>query len=85
MPMVLCDCHVHLASYEAQESYDVIRRAEGANVKTIITAGTTLETSRRCIELASSFTSVYAGVGIHPNRVRGFLKDSELEALERLA
>lgn len=85
MSMMLCDCHVHLASYKAQETYDVIRRAEAANVKTIITAGTTLETSQRCIDLAGSFTSLYAGVGIHPNRLRGFLQDRELEALERLA
>ncbi len=85
MTVMLCDCHVHLASYEAGEIGGVIRRAEDAKVTTIITAGTTLETSQRCIDLASAYAAVYAGVGIHPNRLRGFLQESDLESLERLA
>ncbi len=85
MALMLCDCHVHLASYDAREVSDVIRRANDAKVSTIITAGVTLETSQRCIDLAGAHASVYAGVGIHPMRVRGYLEDIDLEALLRLA
>lgn len=85
MAPMLCDCHVHLASYDAREVGGVIRRANDAKVTTIITAGTSLETSQQCINLACAHSSVYAGVGIHPNRVRGFLVDSDLEALLHLA
>ncbi|MBI4311219.1 MAG: TatD family hydrolase [Chloroflexi bacterium] len=83
--VTLCDCHVHLASYDADDISGVLQRAESAEVQTIITAGTTVDTSQRCIELAGAHSSVYAGVGVHPNRLRGFLKDTDLDALERLA
>lgn len=85
MTIELCDCHVHLASYEPAEAPDVIRRAKESSVKTIITAGTSLQSSQVCIYLAKTYPSVYAGVGIHPNRVRGYLQDADLEALDRLA
>lgn len=82
---MLCDCHVHFASYESHELPGVVQRASDARVDTIITAGTTLETSETCVTLAKSYGAVYAAIGVHPVRLRGFLDEQSLERLESLA
>lgn len=41
--------------------------AEAAGVKAILAVATNIETSRRCLELATKYPSVRASVGIHPN------------------
>lgn len=79
------DCHVHLASYHPQEIPDIVQRAVDAGVGFIITAGTTLESSRICVALAQSHASVYASVGIHPMQLRGPIEEETYEALRHLA
>jgi TatD DNase family protein len=82
---MLIDSHVHLASYDSQEVSEIVRRASGAKVEVIITASTTLESSRRSVELARIFPTVYAGIGIHPNRLRDPLPPDAYDALSELA
>lgn len=82
---MLTDCHVHLASYDPREVSEIVRRATDSDVGFIISAGTTLESSQRCMELAQHYFSVYAGVGIHPLRLRGPLGEDTYESLLRLA
>ncbi len=82
---MLTDCHVHMASYDPREIPGVVQRANDAGVELIITAGTTQETSEKCIELAETYTSVYASVGIHPNRLREPLGDEAYAALYAMA
>jgi len=68
--MLLIDTHCHLD--EEAFRYDVaevIRRAEDANLAALLTIGTTADSSRRAVELAAKFASVYAIVGIQPNYV----------------
>jgi len=63
------DSHAHLELFEDLD--DVLVRAKEVGVSKIITIGTTLETSRRAIQIAENFSDseleIYATCGIHPN------------------
>jgi TatD DNase family protein len=66
---MLIDTHAHLDFPDfANDLEDVLRRAEEAEVKRIITIGTSIESSERAIELAENHPSVYAAIGVHPSR-----------------
>jgi TatD DNase family protein len=67
---MLIDTHAHLDFPEfANDLEDVLRRAKEADVKRVITIGTSIESSRRAIELAENYPSVYAAIGVHPSQV----------------
>jgi len=67
---MLIDTHAHLDFPDfANDFEDVLRRAEQADVKRIITIGTSIQSSRRAIELAEKYPAVYAAVGVHPSHV----------------
>ena len=66
--MVLFDTHAHLDDKQFDgDRASMIERALAAGVQTMIAVGTTLESSRKCIQLATQFPSVHAAVGIQPN------------------
>jgi TatD DNase family protein len=82
--MMLIDTHAHLDFPEFAEDLDhVLLRAKQAGVERIITIGTTLQSSRRAIQLAERYPQIYASVGIHPNSASQERKDflSELEEM----
>ena len=64
----LIDTHCHLdeSSFE-NDLAEVVRAAEEAGVVSMLSIGTTRESSERAIKLAERFTSVFAAVGIQPN------------------
>jgi TatD DNase family protein len=65
---MLIDTHTHLHSAQFAEDLDnILRRAKEASVERIITVGTTLESSRKAIQLAERYPQIYVSVGIHPN------------------
>src|SRR3954468_11570505 len=65
---MLIDTHAHLDFPDfANDLEDVLRRAEEADVRRVITIGTSIESSRRAIELAERYSSVYAAIGVHPS------------------
>jgi TatD DNase family protein len=67
---MLIDTHAHLDFPDfANDLDDVIRRAEDADVRRIITIGTSIESSRRAIALTEKYPSVYAAIGVHPSHV----------------
>jgi TatD DNase family protein len=67
---MLIDTHTHLDFPDfANDLEDVLRRAEQADVKRVITIGTSIQSSRRAIELAEKYPNVYAAVGVHPGHV----------------
>ena len=72
---ILIDSHTHLDHFPPNELPDVIHRAQNANVGVIIIAGTTLQSSRRCVELATKYPLLYAGIGLHPMNLEGYLRD----------
>ena len=70
MNSLLVDTHAHLdmGAFDEDRS-ETIARALNAGVSTIITVGTSLESSEKAIELAEYYTGVYAAVGVHPHDV----------------
>jgi TatD DNase family protein len=63
----LVETHAHLDYPDfATDFDDVLRRANEAGVTRIITIGTSIERSRRAVELAEKYPSVYAVIGVHP-------------------
>src|SRR5216110_3536050 len=67
---MLIETHAHLDYPDfANDLEDVLRRAADAGVTRIITIGTSVESSRRAIDLAEKYPAVYAAIGIHPTYV----------------
>jgi TatD DNase family protein len=64
---MLIETHAHLDYPEfAADFDDVLQRANQAGVKRIITIGTSVESSRRALNLAEKYPSIYAAIGVHP-------------------
>jgi TatD DNase family protein len=64
---MLIETHAHLDYPDfAPDFAEVLRRATDAGVTRIITIGTSIESSRRAIELAEKHENVFAVIGVHP-------------------
>ena len=73
---MLVETHAHLDYPDfAPDFDDVLRRATEAGVTRIVTIGTSIESSRRAVELAEKYDNVYAVVGIHPTVDNGNVED----------
>ncbi len=69
--MRLYDSHTHLQSSRFDEDRpDVIARARGAGVTTMITCGSDLAKSGEALALAREYEGVWAAVGVHPHEAR---------------
>jgi TatD DNase family protein len=67
---MLIETHAHLDYPDfAPDFDDVLRRATEAGVTRIITIGTSVESSRRAVELAEKHSNVFAVIGVHPTYV----------------
>ena len=82
---MLIDCHAHLDSYADSEVSEILQRARDVRVGFVITAGTTLASSRRSVELSSRFPDVFSGVGIHPMDLLRPLDEATYDELRGLA
>lgn len=61
------DTHAHLDYPDyAQDLSDVIARSRSAGISKIVSIGTSLDSSRRAVQLAERFPNVYAVIGWHP-------------------
>lgn len=61
------DTHAHLDYPDyAQDLNDIVTRAQAAGISKIISIGTSLESSRRALQLAERFPNVFAAIGWHP-------------------
>lgn len=83
--LVLGDCHTHLDQYDAADMAEILERAKESRVTFAVCAGTTIESTRACIELAESYGPLYAGIGIHPMEARDPVTDRVYAELETLA
>src|SRR5881398_2632246 len=82
---MLIDTHAHLDFPDfANDFEDVLRHAEQADVKRIITIGTSIQSSRHAIELAERYASVYAAIGVHPSHAEE-AEDDVITPLRELA
>ncbi len=65
---MLIETHAHLDYPDFAPDFDeVLRRANEAGVTRIITIGTSVESSRRAIEIAEKHANVFAVIGVHPS------------------
>mgnify|MGYP001276514956 CR=1 FL=1 len=81
----LIDIHAHLDQYDSQEIPNILSRAQSAGIGLIVTAGTTVETSQTCVQLAHTNSMVYAGIGLHPMDLTGKVTDETWSYLHQLA
>ncbi|MFL6542287.1 MAG: TatD family hydrolase [Chthoniobacterales bacterium] len=73
---MLIETHAHLDYPDfAPDFDDVLRRANEAGVTRIVTIGTSIESSRRAVELAEKYPNVYAVIGVHPTVDDGQVTD----------
>jgi TatD DNase family protein len=81
---VLIDSHAHLDGFE--DIIQVVQRARDNGVEKIIAVSSDLTSSKRTVEVASSFPTVFAAVGIHPHEASSFTAESfsEIEKLARV-
>jgi TatD DNase family protein len=64
---IFFDTHAHLDYPDyASDLAEVIARAQSAGIAKIISIGTSLDSSRRAIQLAEKFPNVFAVIGWHP-------------------
>ncbi|NQV23390.1 MAG: TatD family hydrolase [Rhodopirellula sp.] len=83
--MQLVDTHCHLDEDAfADDVAAVIDAATANGVAAIVTIGIDANSSRRSVELAERFSSVYAVVGIHPNYTLAAV-EGDWEVVEELA
>ena len=69
---ILIDTHAHLDFPEYDIDRDeVVKRAEEAGVRYIITVGTDVGKAQECIEIAGTHPNVFASVGMHPHYADG--------------
>jgi TatD DNase family protein len=82
---MLIDTHAHLDYPDfASDLDDVLRRATEAGVTRVITIGTSVESSRRAINLAERHPAVFAAIGVHPTFVEE-AEDDVITPLRELA
>jgi len=82
---MLIETHAHLDYPDfANDLDDVLRRANDAGVTRIVTIGTSLESSRRAIDLAENHPGVFATIGVHPTSVED-ADDDVITPLRELA
>ena len=77
-------CHLEDENFSADRA-EVIQRAKIAGVERIINFGSTMQSSIAVTELAKNFSELYAGVGIHPEEIDDFDKNSAAKLAELAA
>ncbi|PYL87539.1 MAG: TatD family deoxyribonuclease [Verrucomicrobia bacterium] len=82
---MLVETHAHLDYPDfANDFDDVLRRATEAGVTRIITIGTSVESSRRAVDLAEKHSNIFAVIGVHPTYA-GKAEEDVITPLRKLA
>src|SRR4030042_2742664 len=81
----LVDTHAHLDMKDFdKDREEVIVRALNAGIRTIITVGTSVESSKKAIGLAEEYPQILAAVGIHPHDTTS-VKKEDITILAKMA
>ena len=81
----LIDGHTHIDQFRDEDIGPLLDRAREANVGLIIAAGVTVGSCRRIQALIDAHSPVYAGVGLHPADLTGWVDDRTTAELRQLA
>ncbi len=77
---MLIDTHCHLDFPEFDKDRDeVIARARSEGIEYIINIGSSIDGSKRSLELSKQYDFIFSAVGIHPHEADNFDKGAELE------
>lgn len=76
-------CHLDFSQFDADREA-VIKRAKAAGVGYFINVGSSLEGSRKSVELASRHEGIFASVGVHPHHA-GEVTENTIFEIEKLA
>ena len=68
-------CHLEDENFNSDRA-EVLERAKMAGVVAIINFGSTMESSIAICELAKDFSELYGGIGIHPEEIDDFDKNT---------
>ena len=73
---MIIDSHCHL-DYEplVNNINDILLNAKKNNITHLLTIGTSLESSRKVIEIVEKYENIYGSIGIHPNSTTSHLND----------
>ena len=61
------DIHTHLPQYDDVELDEIVSRWRLDDVKYVVSTGTTIDDSKRSIDLSKRYNDVLAGIGMHPS------------------
>ncbi len=59
-------CHLEMDAFDKDRN-EVIKRADGADIKYIINVGSDREGNIRGLKLSAEHPNIYSAVGIHPH------------------
>ena len=73
---MIVDSHCHLDFEPLLSNINgVLKNAKKNNIKSILTIGTSLESSKKVLEIVEKYENIYGAVGIHPNSTTNYLND----------
>ena len=71
---MIIDSHCHLDYEPLINNIDqVLLNAKNENITNLLTIGTSLESSKKVLEIVNKYPNVYGAIGIHPNSTTGNL------------
>lgn len=74
---MIFDSHAHYDDEDFDNDRDeVLKRVKDCGVSYIVDAGSTIESSKKAVELSNKYDFIYSAVGIHPEEVSEFDADS---------
>lgn len=82
--MELFDSHAHYNDEKFENELEIIEEIYNSGVTKLITAGYSLETTKKAIEIAHSYEFIYATAGISPNDIDD-LKEEYFEEIKSMA
>jgi TatD DNase family protein len=82
---MIIDSHCHLDYEPLINDLDkIILNAKKNNITHLLTIGTSLESSKKVLEIVEKYENVYGAIGIHPNSTTNNLTDlNELVAIKK--
>jgi TatD DNase family protein len=82
--MIDSHCHLHDPAFDADRDA-ALARMRAAGVAAAVVVGTSVDDSRRAVELARAHPDLFAAVSVHPNSAAEAVSDADWAALEALA
>ena len=82
---MIIDSHCHLDYEPLINNIDqVLLNAKNNDITNLLTIGTSLESSKKVLDIVNKYSNVYGAIGIHPNSASGNLdKLDELRVIEK--